>query len=257
MKKCIIAIVVACLALNSVFAGGAKETVAINSAADLDGLDIGVVSGYTGEAWCQDNLPNAKISSFKSGVDAALDLKNGAVDAVVLDELPAQKIVEQNDDLRIVKDDFATEEYSIAVAKGNTKLLASIDATIDDMKTNGEYEALVNAFMPVDGTIVIPETIATSGEVLKMGTNAAFAPFEYIEGTKKVGFDITMSENIAEDAGMKLEVIDMAFDSLIGALQAGQIDFIAAGMSVTEERKKNVDFSQPYYSSNQVIIVRK
>ncbi|OJF77387.1 MAG: amino acid ABC transporter substrate-binding protein [Treponema sp. CETP13] len=257
MKKGLTALAVVCFMVTSVFAGGAKETVVINSAADLDGLKIGVVSGYTGEAWCQDNLPNAKLSSFKTGVDAALDLKNGAVDAVVLDELPAQKIVDQNSDLTIVKDNFATEEYSIAVAKGNTELLDTINATINDMKSNGEYEALVNAFMPVDGNIVIPETIPTSGEVLKMGTNAAFAPFEYIEGTKKVGFDITMSENIAQDAGMKLEVIDMAFDSLIGALQAGQIDFIAAGMSVTPERQKNVDFSQPYYSSNQVIIVRK
>lgn len=257
MKKFLTAIAVVCLFATSVFVGCSKNSVVINSVADLDGLKIGVVSGYTGEAWCQDNLPNAKLSSFKSSVDAALDLKNGAVDAVVLDELPAQKIVEQNDDLAIVTDNFATEEYSIAVAKGNTELLTAINATIDEMKTNGEYEALVNAFMPVDGTIKIPETIPTSGEVLKMGTNAAFAPFEYIEGTKKVGFDITMSENIAQDAGMKLEVVDMAFDSLIGALQANQIDFIAAGMSVTDERKKNVDFSQPYYSSNQVIIVRK
>ena len=56
---------------------------------------------------------------------------------------------------------------------------------------------------------------------------------------------------------MKLEVMDMAFDSLIPALQSGTIDFIAAGMSVTEERKKNVDFSVPYFASEQVIIVRK
>ena len=51
--------------------------------------------------------------------------------------------------------------------------------------------------------------------------------------------------------------MDMSFDSLIPALSSGAIDFIAAGMSVTEERRKNVDFSQPYFTSNQVIIVRK
>ena len=56
---------------------------------------------------------------------------------------------------------------------------------------------------------------------------------------------------------MKLEVVDMAFDSLIPALQSGTIDFIAAGMSVNEERKKNVDFSETYFESEQVIIVRK
>ncbi|MDY4831695.1 MAG: transporter substrate-binding domain-containing protein, partial [Treponema sp.] len=91
----------------------------------------------------------------------------------------------------------------------------------------------------------------------KLGTNAAFPPFEYVDGKSVVGFDITMGQKIAKTAGKKLEVVDMAFDSLIPALQSGTIDFIAAGMSVTEERKKNVDFSVPYFQSEQVIIVRK
>jgi len=90
-----------------------------------------------------------------------------------------------------------------------------------------------------------------------MGTNAAFPPFEYIEGTDPVGFDVTMSQLIARDFGKKLQVVDMAFDGLIAALQSDAIDFIAAGMTATDERRKNVDFSEPYYSSNQVIIVRK
>ena len=97
----------------------------------------------------------------------------------------------------------------------------------------------------------------SAGETLVVGTNAAFPPFEYVEGTDIVGFDISMGQKIAVKADAKLEVVDMAFDSLIPALQAGTIDFIAAGMSVTEERKKNVDFSEPYFSSEQVIIVRK
>ena len=66
-----------------------------------------------------------------------------------------------------------------------------------------------------------------------------------------------MGEKIAKDYGTKLEVVDMAFDSLIPALSSGAIDFIAAGMSVTDERKKNVDFSVPYFESEQVIIIRK
>ena len=90
-----------------------------------------------------------------------------------------------------------------------------------------------------------------------MGTNAAFPPFEYTDGSEIVGFDITMSQYIAKAAGKELEVIDMSFDALIGALQAGTIDFIAAGMSVTPDRLENVDFSDPYYESEQVIIVRK
>ena len=62
---------------------------------------------------------------------------------------------------------------------------------------------------------------------------------------------------IARDYGKKLQIIDMSFDGLIAALQAGSIDFIAAGMTATDERRQNVDFSEPYYKTNQVIVIRK
>ena len=259
MKK--LTIISAVLAAALAFTGCSKSNVQINSVADLAGKKIGVQAGTTGEAWVQDNVNGVQLSSFKTGMDAALDLKNRAIDAVVLDELPAKEIVDRNADLKIIKDPEFTnnkEAYAIAVKKGNTELLSSINKTISDMKANGDYEKLVNAFMPADGKIQIPAAEGNSGsKVLKLGTNAAFPPFEYVEGKNIVGFDITMGQKIAKNAGLKLEVVDMAFDSLIPALQSGTIDFIAAGMSVNEERKKNVDFSVPYFASEQVIIVRK
>lgn len=240
------------------FAGCAeKKQVTINSTEDLNGLKIGVQSGTTGQTWCEENT-DSDVITFKSGMDAALDLKNGAIDAVVIDELPAKRIVEQNSDLKILDLRFTKEEYAIAVKKGNTELLDSINKTIAEMKENGDYERLTGAFMPADGNIVIPENVATSGDgVVKMGTNATFWPFEYTEGSEVVGFDITMSQYIAKGYGKQLEVINMEFDALIAALQAGSIDFVAAGMSITPDRQAEVDFSDPYYSSEQVVIVRK
>lgn len=234
-----------------------KASVVISSAADLDGKRIGVQGGTTGETYVQEHCKKAKVSSFKSGMDAALDLLNGQIDAIVLDELPARQIVSRNKKLRILDIQFAREQYSIAVKKGNTALLDSINAAISELKENGGYEALVSAFMSADGIIQIPDSEPLSGRPLKLGTNAAFPPFEYVEGSRIAGFDISMGEKIARKAGRSLEIVDMSFDSLIPALSSGAIDFIAAGMSVTEERKKNVDFSQPYFASNQVIIVRK
>ena len=256
MKK-IITILLALALVFGVTSCAKKEKVVINSAADLVGKKIGVQAGTTGEWWVTDNVEGATVVSFKSGIDAAMDLMNGAIDAVVLDELPAKEIVAKNKKLDIVKDKFAKEEYAIAVKKGNSELVAAINSTIEKMKANGEYEALVAAFMPADGAIVAADLELTGDKVLKLGTNAAFPPFEYVDGAKIVGFDITMGQKIAADAGTKLEVVDMAFDSLIPALASGAIDFIAAGMSVTEERQKNVDFSSPYFESEQVIIIRK
>lgn len=260
MKKLIALTMAALMAAAALTGCGAKTAkVTIAKTEDLFGKKIGVQAGTTGETFCNDNLKDAKVLSFKSGMDAALDLKNGAIDAVVLDELPAKAIVAQNKDLEIIDINLATEEYAIAVKKGNTELLASINETIKTMKSDGTYEKLVNAYMPADGAIKIPALVATTegDKLVKMGTNAAFPPFEYVDGDKVVGFDIAMSDLVAKNMGVKLQVEDMNFDSLLSALDTGVIDFTAAGMSITEERLKSVDFSDPYYSSKQVIIVKK
>lgn len=232
--------------------------VTITTATDLANYKVGCQTGTTGEGWYKKEF-SKDATGFKSGMDAALALKNGQIDAIVIDELPAKSIVSKNDDLEILDIQFAKEEYAIAIAKDNAQLLETINATIKRMKDDGTYQALNDAFVPADGVIKIPEDLTpeAGGGTLRMGTNAAFPPFEYVEGDKIVGFDISMCQNIAKDARCELEVKNMEFESLIAALQSGNIDMIAAGMSVTEERKKNVDFSDPYYESEQVIIVLK
>lgn len=257
MKK----IVFGALALAALFAVtgcNEKKSVVISSKADLEGKSIGVQAGTTGELYVQDELKTAKCNSFKNVIDASLSLKNGAIDAIIVDELPAKEVCKQNSDLKILDFDLATDVYAIAVKKGNTELLNSINKTIADMKADGRYEALINAFMPADGNVKIPEVEKKTGNgTVRMGTNAAFFPFEYTEGSEVVGFDATMAQYIANDYGKNLEIQDMAFDGLIAALQSDAIDFIAAGMTATEERRQNVDFSEPYFSSKQVVIVRK
>ena len=103
-------------------------------------------------------------------------------------------------------------------------------------------------------TIVI--TGCKEEKVIKMGTNAAFPPFEYIEGGKFAGIDIELSEAIAKDLGMELKVENMEFGSLIDALSSGKVDFVAAGMSVDPDREKQVDFTINYYNATQAIIVK-
>ncbi len=91
---------------------------------------------------------------------------------------------------------------------------------------------------------------------LTMGTNAAFPPYEMVdENNKIIGIDAEIAEAVAEKLGMKLEIKDMAFDSLITAVSSGSIDVALAGMTVTEERKESVNFSDTYATGIQVVIV--
>ena len=107
-------------------------------------------------------------------------------------------------------------------------------------------------------------TGASSAEVktieagtITMSTNAEFEPFEYRSGDKIVGIDVDIANKIAEKLGLSLKINDVAFDSLTMELQTGKCDFVAAGMTVNEDRKKNVDFSEPYFDASQAIIVAK
>lgn len=99
----------------------------------------------------------------------------------------------------------------------------------------------------------------TASEKIIMGTNAEFPPFEYTAANGLVGefdgIDIAIAQHIAENAGATLEISDMEFDGLIAAVSTGKVDFAIAGMTVTEERQQNVDFSDPYYVAEQVIVV--
>jgi arginine/lysine/histidine transporter system substrate-binding protein len=92
---------------------------------------------------------------------------------------------------------------------------------------------------------------------LTMSTNAEFEPFEYKDSDKIIGIDVDIANKIAAKAGDQLKVNDVDFDSLIMELQTNKCDFVAAGMSVTDDRKKNVDFSDPYFDATQSIIVPK
>lgn len=92
-------------------------------------------------------------------------------------------------------------------------------------------------------------------DTLIMGTNATFPPYEYVEGESVVGIDADIAAAICEKLGYDLEIVDMEFESLIGAVQLGKIDFIMAGMTVTEERLQSVNFSDSYATGVQAVIV--
>lgn len=98
---------------------------------------------------------------------------------------------------------------------------------------------------------------SAAGGVLVMATNAEFPPYEYHDGGEIVGIDVEVAEAIAAKLGMTLEIEDIAFDSIIPELQSGKADFGAAGMTVSEDRLANVDFSDTYTTASQVIIVKE
>lgn len=94
-------------------------------------------------------------------------------------------------------------------------------------------------------------------EKLIVGTEAGFAPYEYMKGNEVVGIDMDIAKAIADEMGKELEIKNMDFDGALAAVQSGKVDFVAAGVSISPEREEAMDFSNEYVNSTEVIVVNK
>ena len=115
--------------------------------------------------------------------------------------------------------------------------------------------ALLLSAVLICSTAVLFAGCGSSNGELHMATNAAFEPYEYKEGGEVVGIDADIANAICEKLGYKLVIDDMDFDAIITAVTSGKADFGMAGMTITDERKQSVDFTDPYTNAVQVIIV--
>lgn len=104
--------------------------------------------------------------------------------------------------------------------------------------------------------MLVVSSLTFAKEKLYVGTNAEFPPFEYLDKGDIVGFDIDLVKAIGNKLGMDVVIKDMSFDGLIPALETNKVDVVIAGMTATDERKIAVNFSNPYYTANQVIILK-
>lgn len=113
----------------------------------------------------------------------------------------------------------------------------------------------MTAFIAI--TVISCKKKDVESKSLYVGTNAEFAPFEYLDNGKIVGFDIDLINEIGKIIGKEIIIKNIAFDGLLPAMQAKKLDLIISGMTATDERRKSVNFSTPYFTSNQAIIVNK
>lgn len=160
--------------------------------------------------------------------------------------------------LKILDTEYVTEDYAIAVNKGNTELLEKINGALKSLIDDGTVQEVVDFYVSGKGELpAFQQNVAADAEVLTMATNAEFPPYEFYDGEAIVGIDAVVAALIADQLGMKLEISDMAFESIIPALTSGKADMAMAGLTVTDERKASVDFSESYATGVQVIIVRE
>ncbi|MBR3679454.1 MAG: transporter substrate-binding domain-containing protein [Oscillospiraceae bacterium] len=238
--------------------GGVPENT-VHSVTDLEGKMIGVQLGTTGDTLAGD-IKGATVEKYNKAADGVQALKLGKIDAVIVDLETAKAFVEKNDDIQILDEEFADEEYAIAIKLDNTALQSEINGALAALESDGtlrnikkNYEGDEKGQHPYE----VKTDVDRSRGTLVMATNAEFPPYEERQGDQIVGFDVDMMNTVCDYLGYELQIEDMAFDSVIPAVQSGKADVGVAGLSVTPDREKNVLFSDNYAVTHQVIIVRK
>lgn len=242
----------------------AAETEAGTEAAafDLAGKKIGVQLGTTGDQLATDYEKNdgATVERYNKGADAIQALKQGKIDCVVIDYNPAKAFVEKNDDLQLLDEELSSEEYAMCVNKDNGDLTAKINEALAQLEADGVLDSIISNYIGDEAgqhPYTSPEGVDRSNGTLVMATNATFEPYEYYENQEVVGIDPDIAQAVCDVLGYELKVEDMEFDAIVNAVVSGKADFGAAGMTVTEERKLSVDFTDTYATASQVVIVKK
>lgn len=269
MKKIIAMVMVVVLAFSMVACGNG-ESAKIESLDDLAGKKIGVQLGTTGDTYISGDIDDgvyegASVERYSKGFEAVQALLQGKIDAVIIDNEPAKVFVAQNEDtLKILDTEYTVEDYAMAFAKDNEELQQQFNQAIAELKADGTIDALLDYYIngnedakPYES----PADIEYDGELV-MATNAEFPPYEMhatdADGNDYItGLDADLAKAICDKLGKKLVIEDMAFDSILPAVSGGKADFAAAGLTVTEERQKNVNFSDTYCTGIQVVIVKK
>ena len=236
---------------------------AVTGMDDLPGKKIGVQTGTTGDIYATDyegDEAGTVVERYNKGVDAVMSLKQGKIDCVIIDNEPAKVFVSENDDLKILDEPFAEEEYAICVDKSNSELKDKINQALTDLKADGTLDEIIGLWIGDSVDQKSYESAADadhSNGTLVMATNAEFPPYESLDGENVVGIDADIARAIADKLGMDLRIDNMEFDSIIMAVTSGKADIGVAGMTVTEDRLENVDFTDTYAKAKQVIIVKK
>lgn len=165
--------------------------------------------------------------------------------------------------------DLLKEDFGIAVKKGNTALMAEVNKVIDAWVADGtmtkyvdyytqlaDYEADVKGVSkPEAGDLKVTWNFGSATETITVYTESGFAPFEFVSNGDVIGVDIAIMNQVAVNMGKKVEIKDVIFDTIPTCVKQSTGDAVgAAGLSITEERKAEVDFSSIYYSSTLVIV---
>ena len=234
-------------------AGGGLE---LRSLDDLADKRLGVMMGTVYDGYALEKWPKADIQHYQSFPDVVLALNTGKVDAILYDAEPLREILRERPDLTRFGPPLFTLPMGVGFRKGNP-LRGEFDAFLTEIRSNGVYDGMTVRWIDHREWTMPEIKAATSDGKIVLGTTGGSMPFSGVQDGQMIGFDIELARRFAAFEGKELEIADMEFGALIAAVAAGKVDMIAASIYITDERKQQIDFSNPYFAMESWAAVRK
>lgn len=238
------------------------SSASISTIDDVVGKKIGVQLGTVGDIYASDyenDKAGTQIERYNKITDAIQALRQNKIDCVIVDEQPAIACTADEKNLVILDEPFAKEEYAIAIAKDNEELQGKINEALDELQKEGTIEKIISNYIGDDTKgkykYESPKGIEYKNGTIVAATNVAFPPYEFYDNGVPSGIDMDIITAIGDKLGMEVKIEDMEFDSIINAVTSHKSDVGIAGMTMTEERLKSINFSSPYTQATQVMIV--
>jgi len=246
----------------SVFAK--KENIETPSELKLSKLDdikdkkIGVLLGSVHDHYVIQTYPKATLFQYQNVPDLLMAVNSEKIDVTIMGNVSLPEILETNKDLGILVDDIYKNDLATGFNKENDQLREQFNTFLQTIKSNGIYDDMVDRWM-VRRVMEIPDIKSSNvnGELKAGMVSDMGMPFATHKDGKLVGFDIELGSRFAASLGKSYVPVDMPFGSLIASISTNKIDIITAQMMVTEERKKQINFSEPYYSAGASVVAKK
>jgi len=225
---------------------------------DYKNKRIGVLIGSTHDLYAKENLPDAQILQYKTPPEILLAVKTGKVDAAMYNTESLYEIVRNDKELEIAGDTIFSVPVGMGFNKNSKELREQFNKFLKEIRSNGIYDDIVKRWIDEGNTDMPAVDNPKSKGTLRVGiVSDKGLPFTAVKHNKIVGLDIELAERFAAHLGKELKFSDMDFGSLIMAAATNKIDMISSTLMITEERKKQIDFSDPYIKLGASLFIRK
>ena len=224
----------------------------LSKVSDLHDKRIGVQLGTVFDTYATRTFPDATILQFPTYQDMTLAVTAGKIDAGLSDVDTLAEVMRAEPSLVSFGEPLFSSPVAAGFRKDNAALRQAFDAFLAEIRANGTYDDMVRRWMRERGRQmpVLPATV-TEG-VLTVGISTGGFPFCAVQDGDLAGFDVELAKRFAAHIGKELRFANQEFGGLIAALVSGKIDTIIADMYATDERRKQIDFSEPYFAQDNV-----